>query len=40
MKEEKKQWELPEIITYSEDQIIEAIGPASCAISGTCAPSP
>ena len=28
MKKEKKQWEVPEIITYSEDEILKAIGPA------------
>jgi hypothetical protein len=40
MQKENKQWEIPEIITYSEDEIIELLGPASCAISGTCSPSP
>jgi hypothetical protein len=40
MKKEKKQWEVPEIITYSEDEILKAIGPASCTISGTCSPNP
>ena len=25
MKKEKKQWEVPEIITYSEDEILKAI---------------
>jgi hypothetical protein len=40
MTKEKKQWEVPEIITYSEDEILKAIGPASCAISGNCSPSP
>jgi hypothetical protein len=40
MTKEKKQWEVPEIITYSEDEILEAIGPAQTIISGTCAPSP
>ena len=39
MQKEKKQWEVPEIITYSEDEILKAIGPASC-FSGTCSPNP
>ena len=37
MKKEKKEWEVPEIITYSEDEILKAIGPAQTAISGNCA---
>jgi hypothetical protein len=35
MKKEKKQWEDPQIITYSEDEIIELLGPAQA-----CSPSP
>jgi hypothetical protein len=40
MKKEKKQWEVPEIITYSEDEIMEMIGPAQTITSGTCSPNP
>ena len=41
MQKEKKQWEVPEIITYSEDEILTAIGPASCIGSpGNCEPGP
>ena len=31
----KKEYEAPKVITYSEDEIIELLGPAQ-----TCAPSP
>jgi len=31
----KKQYEAPKVITYSEDEIIEMLGPAQ-----TCSPSP
>jgi hypothetical protein len=31
----KKEYEAPKVITYSEDQIIELLGPAQ-----TCSPSP
>ena len=41
MQKEKKQWEAPEIITYTEDEILKTIGPASCAGSpGNCEPVP
>jgi len=40
MKKEKKEWEVPEIITYSEDEILKAIGPAHTIISGTCSNNP
>ncbi len=41
MKKEKKQWDIPEIITYSEDEIIRLIGPAqTCAPAPSCLPSP
>ena len=40
MTKEKKQWEVPEIITYSEDEIMEIIGPAHTIVSGTCSPDP
>jgi len=40
MKNEKKEWEVPEIITYSEDEIMEMIGPAQTIISGTCSNNP
>jgi hypothetical protein len=41
MKQEKKEWEVPEIITYSEDEILKAIGPAqTVAGTGTCSPTP
>ena len=40
MTKEKKQWEVPEIITYTEDEILKTIGPASCGSPGTCSPSP
>jgi hypothetical protein len=33
--ENKKQYEAPEVITYSEDEIVEMLGPAQ-----TCSPSP
>jgi len=36
MKNEKKQWEAPKIITYSEDEITELLGPAQTAGSNTC----
>ena len=35
MKKERQQYEAPQVITYSEDEIIELLGPAQ-----TCAPSP
>jgi len=35
MKKERKQYEAPQVITYSEDEIIEMLGPAQ-----TCSPSP
>ena len=35
MKKERQQYEAPQVITYSEDEIIEMLGPAQ-----TCAPSP
>jgi len=31
----KKEYEAPKVITYSEDEIIELLGPAQ-----TCSPSP
>jgi len=34
-KQAKKQYEAPKVITYSEDGIIELLGPAQ-----TCSPSP
>ena len=40
MKQEKKQWEVPKIITYSEDEITELLGPAQTAGSNTCAGTP
>jgi hypothetical protein len=33
--ENKKQYEAPAVITYSEDEIIDLLGPAQ-----TCSPSP
>ena len=35
MKKETKQYEAPQVITYSEDDIVEMLGPAQ-----TCSPSP
>jgi hypothetical protein len=35
MKKERQQYESPQVITYSEDEIIELLGPAQ-----TCSPSP
>jgi len=35
MKKERQQYEAPQVMTYSEDEIIELLGPAQ-----TCAPSP
>ena len=35
MKEKKSVYEAPKVITYSEDEIIELLGPAQ-----TCSPSP
>jgi hypothetical protein len=35
MKENKENYQAPEVITYSEDEIIELLGPAQ-----TCSPSP
>jgi hypothetical protein len=35
MDQKKQEHEAPKVITYSEDKIIELIGPAQ-----TCAPSP
>jgi len=35
MKEKKATYESPKVITYSEDEIIEMLGPAQ-----TCSPSP
>ena len=35
MKKETKQYEAPQVITYSEDEIIEMLGPAQA-----CSPSP
>ncbi len=42
MKKEEKQWEVPKIITFSEDELIEILGPAhTCSPApGTCAPTP
>jgi len=35
MKDQKTTYEAPKVITYSEDEIIELLGPAQ-----TCSPSP
>jgi hypothetical protein len=35
MKEKKETYQAPEVITYSEDEIIELLGPAQ-----PCSPSP
>jgi hypothetical protein len=35
MKEKKEIYQAPQVITYSEDEIIELLGPAQ-----TCSPSP
>ncbi len=35
MKEKKSLYEPPQVITYSEDEMIELLGPAQ-----TCSPSP
>jgi len=35
MKEKKETYQAPQVITYSEDEIIELLGPAQ-----TCQPSP
>ena len=41
MKEVKLTYEAPEILTYTEDEIIELIGPAqTCAPAPTCVASP
>ena len=33
--ERKKEYEAPKVVTYSEDEIVEMLGPAQ-----TCSPSP
>jgi hypothetical protein len=35
MKNKKNEYEAPKVMTYSEDEIIELLGPAQ-----TCSPSP
>ena len=40
MEEKKPTYEAPKVVTYSEDEIMEMIGPAQTAGSNTCAGNP
>jgi len=35
----KKEYEKPQVITYSEDEILDIIGPAQTCTSAPCSPT-